>query len=62
MNSVRVPRWERSAAPAEFLNDPVFPPAPTPIYSALVREWRAAGRTVPAQGEAPENGIRSRLQ
>lgn len=31
---------------------------PTPIYNALVREWDAAGRTVPARPTTTGSGIR----
>ncbi|WP_159392475.1 hypothetical protein [Streptomyces niveus] len=66
MNSVRAPKWQRlSAVPdfrAEEVSQPPSPPppkptpVPTPIYSALVREWGAAGRTVPADAGVARKG------
>ncbi|GGK12512.1 hypothetical protein GCM10011583_50730 [Streptomyces camponoticapitis] len=63
MNSVQAPRWQRLSAVPKHRAEAVPPPPPTPppptaaaiptpIYSALVQEWGAAGRTVPANGGA----------
>ncbi|MEV8401424.1 hypothetical protein [Streptomyces niveus] len=48
-----MPELRAEVVPAPSAPTPPPPtavPAPTPIYSALVREWGAAGRTVPANG------------
>ncbi|WP_330175295.1 hypothetical protein OG875_18280 [Streptomyces sp. NBC_01498] len=69
MNSVRAPRWQRLSVVPEHRAEAVPPPppptpppptalpVPTPIYTALVREWGAAGRTVPASGGAGRGGV-----
>jgi hypothetical protein len=55
------PRWQRvpaypaphpfPGAPPEHAPPQAAPPGETPVYEELVREWTAAGRTLPGAGD-----------
>ncbi|MCF3964282.1 hypothetical protein [Streptomyces fuscigenes] len=61
METLRAPRWDRTAdAWSPSRAEPGHQRATTPIYNALVKEWGAAGRAVPAVAPAAGTGRHQR--
>ncbi|MCA1223957.1 hypothetical protein LCE31_37570, partial [Streptomyces sp. 8L] len=63
METVRAPRRNRPADPGSPpCAEPTHQRTATPIYNALVREWRDAGRAAPTGPTTSGSGRRHRPQ